>query len=81
MESKFAKHVNRDEIVGIVSELVRHNTVYPPGNEYLCKEIVTRCIQSLGMEVSYYEKEPGRTTSLDGSEAAQSLLDSCRIWM
>ena len=61
MESKFAKHVNRDEIVDIVCELVRQNTVNPPGNEYLCKEIVTRCIQSLGMEVSYYEKEPGRT--------------------
>ena len=61
MESKFAKHVNRDEIVGIVCDLVRQNTVNPPGNEYLCKEIVSRCIQSLGMEVSYYEKEPGRT--------------------
>src|SRR6185312_11331437 len=61
MESKFLAHVDRDEIVEIVCELVRHNTVNPPGNEYLCKEIVTRCIQSLGMEVSYYEKEPGRT--------------------
>src|SRR6266404_4073786 len=61
MESKFAKHVDRDEIVDIVCELVRHNTVNPPGNEYLCKDIVTRCITSLGMEVSYYEKEPGRT--------------------
>lgn len=61
MESKFAKHVDRDEIVGIVCDLVRQNTVNPPGNEHLCKEIVTRCIQSLGMEVSYYEKEPGRT--------------------
>src|SRR5262245_30496988 len=61
MESKFATHVNRDEIVEIVCDLVRQNTVNPPGNEYLCKEIVTRCIQSLGIEVSYYEKEPGRT--------------------
>src|SRR5258706_3593383 len=61
MESKFAKHVNRDEIVGIVCDLVRQNTVNPPGNEYLCKEIVSRCMQSLGMEVSYYEKEAGRT--------------------
>lgn len=61
MESKFAKHVNRGEIVEIVCDLVRQNTVNPPGNEHLCKEIVTRCIQSLGMEVSYYEKEPGRT--------------------
>lgn len=61
MDSKFAKHVDRDQIVRIVCELVRHNTVNPPGNEHLCKEIVTECMQSLGMEISYYEKQPGRT--------------------
>ena len=61
MESKFLKHVDRDEIVRIVSELVRQNTVNPPGNEHLCKEIVTACMRELDMEVSYYEKEPGRT--------------------
>jgi succinyl-diaminopimelate desuccinylase len=61
MESKFAKHIDRDEIVEIVCELVRHNTVNPPGNEYLCKEIVTRCMQQLGMQIATYEKEPGRT--------------------
>jgi acetylornithine deacetylase/succinyl-diaminopimelate desuccinylase family protein len=61
MESRFSKHVDRDEIINIVSELVRHDTTNPPGNEHLCKEIVTRCITSLGMEISYHEKEPGRT--------------------
>ncbi|HLG16986.1 MAG TPA: M20 family metallopeptidase [Blastocatellia bacterium] len=61
MESRFQKHVNRDEIVKIVCDLVRHDTTNPPGNEYLCKELVTRCVQKLGMEVSYFEKQPGRT--------------------
>jgi acetylornithine deacetylase/succinyl-diaminopimelate desuccinylase family protein len=61
MESKFQKHVDRDEIVKIVCDLVRQNTVNPPGNEYLCKEIVSQCMRSLEMEISYYEKEPGRT--------------------
>jgi len=61
MESKFAKHINRDEIVDIVCELVRQDTVNPPGNEYLCKETVTRAMQQLGMDIAYYEKEPGRT--------------------
>ncbi len=61
MESKFLKHVDRDEIVSIVCDLVRVDTTNPPGNEYLCKEAVARAIESLGMEVSYYEKEPGRT--------------------
>jgi succinyl-diaminopimelate desuccinylase len=61
MESKFAKHVNRDEIIQIVCDLVRQNTVNLPGNEYLCKEIVSNCMAQLGMEISYYEKKPGRT--------------------
>jgi acetylornithine deacetylase/succinyl-diaminopimelate desuccinylase family protein len=61
MESNFFKHVDREEIVEIVSELVRQDTVNPPGNEHLCKEIVSRCMRGLGMEISYYEKEPGRT--------------------
>jgi|SRR5436853_352669 len=61
MNSRFSRHVDRDEIVAIVSELVRHDTTNPPGNEHLCKEIVTKCMRSLGMEISYYEKEPGRT--------------------
>ena len=61
MNSKFEKHVERDEIVRIVGELVRQNTVNPPGNEHLCKAIVTDCMRSLGMEISFFEKEPGRT--------------------
>ena len=61
MTSKFLKHIDRDEIVGIVCDLVRQNTVNPPGNEHLCKVIVTHCMKSLGMEVTDYEKEPGRT--------------------
>jgi succinyl-diaminopimelate desuccinylase len=61
MKSKFEKHVDRDEIVQIVCELVRQNTVNPPGNEHLCKDLVTRCMKQLGMEVSYHEKQPGRT--------------------
>src|SRR5215211_7109107 len=61
MESKFVKHVNRKEIVDIVCELVRLDTVNPPRNEYLCKAIVSQCMNSLGMEIAYYEKEPGRT--------------------
>jgi succinyl-diaminopimelate desuccinylase len=61
MASKFEAHVSRDEIVKIVCELVKQNTVNPPGNEHLCKQLVTDCMGSLGMSVSYYEKEPGRT--------------------
>jgi acetylornithine deacetylase/succinyl-diaminopimelate desuccinylase family protein len=61
MESKYTKHVDRDEIVSIVSDLVRQDTTNPPGNEHLCKAAVSRCMHRLGMEVAYYEKAPGRT--------------------
>ena len=61
MESRFAKHVDRDEIVRIVCGLVKEDTTNPPGNEYLCKEAVSSRMKALGMEVSVYEKEPGRT--------------------
>lgn len=61
MDSKFEKHIDRDEIIRIVCDLVRLDTTNPPGNEYLCKEIVTDRMKSLGMDVSYYERQPGRT--------------------
>jgi succinyl-diaminopimelate desuccinylase len=61
MESRFAKHVNRDEIVRIVGDLVKEDTTNPPGNEYLCKEAVSSRMRALNMDVSFYEKEPGRT--------------------
>src|SRR5882724_7221683 len=61
MQSRYAKHVDRDEVIQIVCDLVKLDTVNPPGNEYLCKEVVSEKMRSLGMEISYYEKEPGRT--------------------
>src|SRR5215210_674720 len=79
MESKFQKHVDREEIVQIVCDLVRQNTVNPPGDEYLCKEIVSQCMQSLGMEISYYEKEPGRTLDDKGSFAC--AYSACKAFL
>ncbi|OGY83707.1 MAG: hypothetical protein A3F54_04970 [Candidatus Kerfeldbacteria bacterium RIFCSPHIGHO2_12_FULL_48_17] len=61
MLSKYAKHVDEKKIISIVSDLVRENTVNPPGNEHRVKDVVTRLMKELGMEVSYYEKKPGRT--------------------
>jgi acetylornithine deacetylase/succinyl-diaminopimelate desuccinylase family protein len=61
MVSKYLKHVDRDEIVRIVCDLVRLKTVNPPGDEYLCREMVSERMRALGMEVTCHEKEPGRT--------------------
>lgn len=59
--SAFLQYINQDEMTKIVCDLVKLNTVNPPGNEYLCRPIVEEKMRSLGMEVSCYEKEPGRT--------------------
>lgn len=61
MNSSFAKHISEQEIVKIVSDLVRVNTVNPPGNEQAVRSIVVPRMKELGMEVTEYEKEPGRT--------------------
>jgi acetylornithine deacetylase/succinyl-diaminopimelate desuccinylase family protein len=61
MESPFLKYIDRDHIINIVSDLVRINTVNPPGNEHLAYPLVAPLMESLGMEVKTYEKEPGRT--------------------
>ncbi|MGH9825562.1 MAG: M20 family metallopeptidase [Blastocatellia bacterium] len=61
MESTFLKDISRDEIVQIVCDLVKFDTTNPPGNEHLVKDIVADKMRALGMEVSFYEKEPGRT--------------------
>ena len=60
MTSKYLKHINRDEIISITSSLIRQDTTNPPGNEYLCKDIVTGLMEALGMDVVSYEKKPGR---------------------
>jgi succinyl-diaminopimelate desuccinylase len=61
MASKFSQHINQDEIIAIVCDLVRVDTTNPPGNEHLCTARVITCMHSLGMDISTYEKEPGRT--------------------
>src|SRR5262245_34802004 len=77
MKSRYARHIDRDEIVKIVCDLVQQDTVNPPGNEFRCKEIVSRPMRELGMEISYFEKEPGRTNVVGviskGGSGAKSI--------
>ncbi len=61
MNSQFLQYISGDEIIAIVSDLVRINTVNLPGNEYLAVPIVSEKMRALGMTVNTYEKEPGRT--------------------
>jgi acetylornithine deacetylase/succinyl-diaminopimelate desuccinylase-like protein len=49
------------EAVELLSELLRFNTVNPPGNEREAQEHVARILEAAGFEVELLEKEPDRT--------------------
>ena len=49
------------EAVQLLSELLRFNTVNPPGNERPAQEHVARILEDAGFEVELLEREPDRT--------------------
>ena len=50
-----------EEAVGLLSELLRFNTVNPPGNERPAQEHIAKILSEAGFEVELLEKEPDRT--------------------
>jgi acetylornithine deacetylase/succinyl-diaminopimelate desuccinylase-like protein len=50
-----------DEAVQLLSELLRFNTVNPPGNERPAQEHVAKILSDAGFEVELLEREPDRT--------------------
>ncbi len=59
--SPYTQHMDREKIIKIVSDLIKINTVNPPGNEFKALAVVKPLMEELGFEVKTYEKEPGRT--------------------
>lgn len=53
--------ISEKEIIHSTCQLIKKKTGNPPGNEYLCKDIVTKAMRELGMKISVKEKEKGRT--------------------
>ena len=53
--------IDEKEIIKFTCDLIRKKTINPPGNEYLCKEIVMKRMKDLGMKIEVKEKEKGRT--------------------
>ncbi|MAG70574.1 MAG: M20 family metallopeptidase [Vicinamibacterales bacterium] len=56
--------------VALTSELVRFETVNPPGEERACAQRIGQLLEAAGFTVAYYEFETGRTSlvaRLDGS--------------
>lgn len=54
-------NIDEKEIIDLTCDLIRKKTVNPPGNEYLCKDIVKKAMKDLGMKIKIREKEKGRT--------------------
>ena len=57
-------HIDVDKIVNLTCRLVEKNTVNPPGNEYLVKEILIEHLKELGAKIEIYEPAPGRCNVL-----------------
>ena len=50
----------RDEAVGLLQELLRLNTVNPPGNETTAAELLRSYLEDSGVACELYAREPGR---------------------
>ena len=66
----------RDEAVDLLRELIRLDTVNPPGNETAAAELLRDYLAESGVEGELYAKEPGRANlvaRLRGSGAGPRL--------
>ena len=50
----------QDEAVGLLQQLLRLNTVNPPGNETIAAELLREYLQANGVEVELYARTPER---------------------
>ena len=52
---------NREELVILLKELIRQNTVNPPGNEFKIVNIIKKRFNARNIRFDIFEKEKGRT--------------------
>jgi acetylornithine deacetylase/succinyl-diaminopimelate desuccinylase-like protein len=67
----------QDEAVRLLQELIRLNTVNPPGNETLAAELLRGFLEPSGVECELYAREAGRANlvaRIPGSGEGPSLL-------
>jgi acetylornithine deacetylase/succinyl-diaminopimelate desuccinylase-like protein len=50
----------REEVTGLLQELIRAHTVNPPGNEIRAAEVLRRFFAREGIECSLYDRDPDR---------------------
>lgn len=67
----------RDEVTRHLQELIRLNTVNPPGNESLVAEYLKQQVEAAGLEAQILEAQPGRgnfVTRIKGSGQGRALM-------
>jgi acetylornithine deacetylase/succinyl-diaminopimelate desuccinylase-like protein len=72
-----ASHSVRQEVTGLLQELIRADTVNPPGNETAAAEVLRAYLEPLGVECRLYAREPERANlvaRLHGKDPAASRL-------
>ncbi len=70
----------RDEAVGLLQELLRLDTVNPPGNESVAAEVLRERLEDAGLACELYAREPERANlvaRLPGRDEGPSLLLLC----
>ena len=70
----------REDMVGLLTDLIAAKTENPPDTEAPAAEVVMRCFDSSGIPYETYEKEPGRTNVIGAvGQGAPSLLVACHL--
>lgn len=59
-----SSYINSDEIIELTAELIEKETVNPPGNEYLAKEVIVSSLERLKARIEITEGEKGRPNIL-----------------
>jgi len=59
-----SSNINEEEMLELTLKLIEKNTVNPPGNECLVKDVVIEYLEKISAKVKLYEPTPGRCSIL-----------------
>ena len=63
--------------VQLTQELIRINTINPPGDEHLCAKFLGEHLENNGFKVQYYEFDKDRTSIVASLEGSDDKLPLC----
>ncbi len=59
-----SSYIDSNEIIELTAELVEKETINPPGNEHLAKEVIVNSLEKLGARIEVIEEKKGRPNIL-----------------